>query len=151
MDVEPGDWLPDSPGRSPAWRWLRALRRHDRGAPPDRHFDDAWVGRACTCLARPGGARGRAAAAARALWEGAGRGRAGGAGGGPAAAAGGGGGGAGGARRGRLEAGLLPPEPLARVAAAAGVPRAVADAYHALFFCVRPRLAARDWVLARAV
>src|SRR5262245_17282027 len=39
-------WLPDSPWRDPAWRWLRAQWLFETGAEPEFGIDDIWVRRA---------------------------------------------------------------------------------------------------------
>jgi hypothetical protein len=123
------DWLPHSPFRRPDWRWRRAQWLLKTGRPRDRRVDDGWVDRAAAFLARA-----------------AGPGRADGAVGSAAALAGGVG-----AARDVLEAYLLTELPLAQAAARAGVAAAAAEAYHALFFCVRDQPAARDWLALYAV
>jgi hypothetical protein len=41
MEYGPSVWLPDSPLRSPAWRYLRALWLIERGQRAKPRFDDA--------------------------------------------------------------------------------------------------------------
>ena len=54
-------------------------------------------------------------------------------------------------RRWHVEALLLTPEPLERVADRTGLSVAVIDAFHALFFDVRPYLDACDWIRRQAI
>jgi hypothetical protein len=139
MDHRPTTWLPDSPFRSPAWRWERANWLHDHGGRTDRRIDDAWVARARDFLA----ARGRQAEArpsrrhrahdphiqaALDLWRAD-----------PPAP------------RWRLEARLLTGAPLDEVTRLCDLSVEVIETFHQLFFEVRPRLRATDWVMFHAV
>ncbi len=127
-NYSPMDWLPHSAWRSPAWRALRAAHRHGRGLPADPSLDDAWVEAALGALAG-GGPRDPAGplAAARAVHEG------------------------GGLLRWALEAQLLTARTFAEVARACALPEAAVGAYHRLYFDVRSRPAATDWLLTMAV
>jgi hypothetical protein len=139
MDHRPSTWLPDSPFRSPAWRWERAHWLYEHGGPTDNRIDDDWVARARDFLA----ARGRQAEAqptprqrahdahiqaALDLWEAD-----------PPAA------------RRRVEAHLLTGAPLNDVARICTLPVDVVESYHDFFFDVRPRLRATDWIMLHAV
>jgi hypothetical protein len=135
--ISPSDWLPDSPFRSPARRWLRASWLLDQGKRAKLHFDDDGVRRAKRFLSACGSdAKGQAMARkadpalADALqlfcnehshkkW--------------------------------RLESYLLTTEPLETAAARCSVSLATAQSYHDIFFDVRPYLAARDWIWLRAI
>src|SRR5262245_29450449 len=124
MPPDPLDWLPGSPFLKPDWRWRRARWLCASGRRRGGRIGDAWVGRAGRVLGRNGGP-GRAdpaVAAAAALARTAS----------PA--------------RDLLEAYLLTELPLDEAAARAGLSAAAAEAYHALFYCVRDRPAARDWL-----
>ncbi len=126
---DPLTWLPGSFFRSPAWRWQRAEYLASTGRRLDRRVDDDWVDHARTVLRGVGG-RGSPAAAvhvARDLWM------------------------ADGPARWELEARLLTPEPVARVAERAGLSAAVVEAFETVFFDVRTWPRATDWRLARAV
>jgi hypothetical protein len=139
MDHRPTTWLPDSPFRSPAWRWDRANWLYEHGGPTDKRFDDAWVARARDFLA----ARGRRAEAqptrrhhrhdphiqaALDLWQAD-----------PPAP------------RWRLEARLLTGAPLDEVARLCDLSVEAIETFHQLFFDVRPRLRATDWIMFHAV
>jgi hypothetical protein len=139
MDHKPTTWLPDSPFRSPAWRWERATWLYEHGGPTDKRIDDAWVARARDFLA----ARGRRAQArptrrrraddahiqaALDLWQAD-----------PPAP------------RWRLEAHLLTGAPLDEVTRLCDLSVEVIETFHQLFFEVRPRLRATDWIMMHAV
>jgi hypothetical protein len=138
METEGSTWLPGG-FCSADWRWQRACWLQETGQRPDRRIDDAWVARARHFLDAAGAGHGDAApgradrpdpAIAQALrlsradppFE-----------------------------RWRLEAYLLTAEPLVAVARHCALPVEAVEAYHALLFDVRPRLAARDWIAARAL
>src|SRR5262245_17829602 len=59
MDDGPLAWLPDSPFRSPSWRWRRASYLRECGGRTDPRIDDAWVLRACRYLEADGADGGR--------------------------------------------------------------------------------------------
>ncbi|MBN9122245.1 MAG: hypothetical protein J0I06_24415 [Planctomycetes bacterium] len=128
MDGRPCDWLPDSFSRSPAWRMLRAAHRLKEKVPADLHIDDKWVDVAQRLL-RPTGPSfaSDAVRVANDLWV------------------------ADQAARWHLEAQLLTTRPFDEVATACALDTPVVEAYHQLFFDVRPRLHASDWVLHLAV
>lgn len=128
MDGHPCDWLPDSFSRSPAWRMLRAAHRLKEKVPADPHVDDGWVDVAQRLL-RPAGPSHLTAAvrAANDLWV------------------------TDKAARWHLEAQLLTTRSIDEVAAACALAAPVVEAYHQLFFDVRTRLHASDWVLRLAV
>jgi hypothetical protein len=128
MDGRPIDWLPDSFSRSPAWRMLRAAHRLKEKGPPDPQLDDGWVETAMRLVRSPGKFdRSDPAGVAHRLWvedrE----------------------------PRWLLEAQLLTSRTLPEVGAACCLAEPVVDAYHQLFFDVRTRLHASDWVLTLAV
>src|SRR3712207_3254269 len=50
-DAGPAAWMPDSPFRSPGWRWARARWLHANGRGLDPGIDDGWVARAQQFLA----------------------------------------------------------------------------------------------------
>src|SRR5262245_54762462 len=134
------DWLAASPSRTPDWRLLRAQWLVDAGANPCLEIDDAWVLRARDFLL----ARLRAEAipvsrkttdrldpairgAVALVRE-------------PESL-----------RRALLEAALLTEEPLDEVAGRCDLQVGVVEAFHALFFAVRDRPKARDWLMIHAV
>jgi hypothetical protein len=134
MDGTPLAWLEHSPSRSPAWRWLRATWLRERAEPADPRCDDRWVGRALRFLAAQGqpvaaGKRPRLDPAVRAALalahedppE----------------------------RRWLVEALLLTDVPCEEVARRCAVGARTVEAYHQLFYDVRPRLAATDWVMSQ--
>jgi hypothetical protein len=139
MDHASITWLPHSPFRSPAWRWLRANWLHEHGGRGDHRVDDAWVARAVDFLAarepsatRPTGARRRQAdpALQQALElaeeqppE----------------------------RRWQVQSLLLTGEPMEDISRHHALSADALEAYHELHFRVRPHLAATDWVLTHAV
>jgi hypothetical protein len=128
MDGRPCDWLPDSFSRSPAWRLLRAAHRLKEKVPADSHIDDEWVDVAQRLL-RPTGPSfaSDAVRAANDIWA------------------------ADKAARWHLEAQLLTARSFGEVAAVCAIASPVVEAYHQLFFDVRNRLHASDWVLHLAV
>jgi hypothetical protein len=112
--------------QKPEWRWLRA---QDTADP---RLDDDWVVKAraaCEKIASsiPWDHREPAIAAAQALWS------------------------TESSRRWMTEAYLLTPMPIAEVSKHCGLSAAALTAYHALFFDVRDRGTATDWLSARAV
>jgi hypothetical protein len=134
MEYEPSAWLPDSPFRSPAWRYLRALWLVERGKRAKPIFDDAGVRRIkCylsttsrtgpdpTC-AEPEENDSTITRALRLFRDG------------PEEL------------RWRLEAYLLTTEPLEAVAARCALPLATVQTYQDCFFAVRPCREASDWV-----
>lgn len=134
----PSDYLPDSPFRRPYWRWLCATWLIATGRRPALPIDDEWVeaARRFQDLSNPSGPVEcprmeppflAAVGDALQLWEGASE------------------------RRLPLEGYLLTREPFEVVAARTALPPATVEAYHALFFAVRPHLAARDWIMAQAI
>jgi hypothetical protein len=138
MGTESSAWLPGG-FCSADWRWQRACWLQETGQSPDRRLDDAWVSRARHFLDAWGGryddtglgrADRRDPAVEQALQL---------------------------ARadppfdRWRLEAYLLTTVPLEAVARHCALPAATAQAFHELFFDVRPRLGARDWIALRAL
>src|SRR5580692_4488740 len=54
-------------------------------------------------------------------------------------------------RRWLVESLLLTNEPLEKIASRCSASVDMVEAYHQLFFDVRPHIAARDWIMARAV
>jgi hypothetical protein len=128
------DWLPDSPFRSPAWRWLRASWRHRTGQRSSPRVDDEWVDLTRRFLARSDKHAVRpdrvdtAVLGAHALSSAADP-----------------------HRRWRLEALLLTSDSLETVARRCCLHPDIVEAYHALFFACRDRPGARDWVAAMAV
>lgn len=139
MDITPAAWLPHSFSRLPCWRWARAswlVERHRRCHP---HIDDDWTARARDFLlarapaAKPARRRSTTVcdpviAAALELWQAR-----------PATG------------RWRVEGYLLTREPWEVVARRCALAVPVVAAYHSLFFCVRDRPCATDWLMARAV
>lgn len=128
------DSLPNSPFRSPAWRWLRTGLLDSMRRRPHRGLDDRWVDAARRFLARPDqhaarpdrfdAAIGNALALSRETAP---------------------------HQRWHLEALLLTTEPLNSVALRCALSPDVVEAYHALFFACRDRPAARDWLTLTAV
>ena len=116
------------------WRWLRAGVLAPTRRRLDPRIDDDWVAHARivrrACARWPAATKGNLSAisAAGELW-----------------------GGAGSEVRSALEARLLTPLPIQRVAEVCGLCADVVEAYHAVFFDVRPRLSATDWLLREAV
>ena len=127
MDDRLADWLPHSFSRAPAWRLSRAAFRRAEGLRPDPRIDDEWVELAARVLDADARGVPPAVRAAVGVWR------------------------RGGVPRWHLEANLLTPRTFAEVGAATGHPEPVVEAYHQLCYDVRPRIAATDWVLARAV
>ncbi len=131
MNSSPSDWLPDSFFRSPAWRIFRADYRREHGLLPDPRIDDGWVEIARKLLSASDACdRSGAATEARfafAVWQ------------------------AGRTLQWLLEAQLLTPRPFEEIAALCSLTEPVVEAYHHLFFDVRSRPEATDWVMARAV
>lgn len=132
-------WLPQSVFRSPRWRWLRAtwLNEHDR--PADSRIDDDWVERAgrAQMSHEPKDHREAPRKRAKADWA---------------------------VQealnlfrseepylRWKVEALLLTREPLGEVAKHADLSVEVVEAFHQLFFDVRPHLHAGDWIMLRAI
>lgn len=131
-------WLPASPFRSPAWRYLRAsfLNEHQQGSNP--RIDDEGVMRALRFLratqrseqltsrprSRPAD---RAVQEAFDVWQ------------------------VDGPPRWRLEAYLLTKEALEEVARHCELSVATVSAYAQLFFACREHADARDWIALRAV
>jgi hypothetical protein len=139
MDHRPTTWLPDSPFRSPAWRWERANWLYEHGGRADSRIDDDWVACARDFLAARGPqAEARPTRRRRAhdphiqaaldLSQADPQ-----------------------APRWRLEAHLLTDAPLDEVARLCELPVEVIEIFHQLFFEVRPRLRATDWVMFHAV
>jgi hypothetical protein len=122
---------PRDPFRDPAWRWARAGEDHRVGGPRDPWVDVARRYRRGLEGCRSAADRDRlatllpAVSRAHAVWR------------------------AGGLRRAAVEARILAGEPLQDVARKAGMPLAVAGAYEALFYEVRTRLGATDFVASR--
>jgi hypothetical protein len=128
MDIDPLQWLPDSFTRVPHWRWLRAQCLVAKGASPNPQIDDDWVLHARNAVA--GRTAGRAAAAieaALAVRDG------------PLE------------RRWELEARLLTDESLEHVALKCALPVETVGAFAHVFFAVRERQKAKDWLMLRAV
>jgi hypothetical protein len=131
MDSQPADWLPDSFYLSPMWRMLRASYRARHQLPPDPRIDDEWVETALRLTASPHNPDDPSLTptvrAAFDLWR------------------------EDQVPRWFLEAQLLTSRLLREVAVACSLAEPVVDAYHRLFFDVRTRLHASDWVLTLAV
>lgn len=135
------DWRPDSPMHSPSWRWIRARWLFETNSRASPRLDDREVRRARDFLvrrarleqaqnqdlkrpARPSPAIEAAlqlACVADPL------------------------------KRGELEAFLLTDKPLGEIARRFGLPTAVVASYHDLFYSVRDRPEARDWIMAKAI
>jgi hypothetical protein len=139
MDHRSITWLPDSPFRSPAWRWDRANWLYEHGGRADKRIDDDWVAGARDFLAAGGRqAEARPTPRRRAddphiqaalnLWRAE-----------PPTP------------RWQVEARLLTGAPLDEVAHLCELLVEVVETYHHLFFDVRPRLRATDWVMFHAV
>jgi hypothetical protein len=139
MDSTSATWLPHSVFRSPAWRWHRACALYRQGRRTDRRVDDQWTARARDFLAAGGrhaarhdsGRHGPHAPhiqAALEVWEAVPQ-----------------------APRWLLEAHLLTGVPLHEVAQRCGLSAEVVQTYHQLFFDVRGRLRATDWVMIHVV
>ena len=121
-----------SPFRAPAWRWIRAATRNGDCPRAARHDDD-WVRRACRFRAaldrsgdddghpRVAGADPTVLAAYRVHL------------GGPRA-------------RWEVEARLLAGQDDAAISIKTGIPAEAIEAFEAIFYSVRDRLEARDWV-----
>jgi hypothetical protein len=127
-------WLPDSFFRKPEWRWLRAGVLAPTRRRLDSRIDDGWVAYA-RIIRRvrsrwPGTSKEKLSAirAAQELWSGADS-----------------------QRRSVLEAYLLTPLPIQEVGETCGLGADVVEAYHAVFFDVRSRSSATDWLLCQAV
>lgn len=124
-------WLPHSPFRVPEWRWLRAMHMHETGRRIDHRIDDEWVSLARDALRVRGRTNSPAATvqAARDVWVGEPN------------------------RRGEMEARLLAGDEDVVIAACTALPERVVAAYAAVFFDVRPAVAAgaSDWLLFEAV
>jgi hypothetical protein len=118
------EWNPNSFFHRPEWRWLRAEHLHQTGRRLDRRLDDDHVVEARNLLAQRFRKRAQVAEieAAYDVWSGSE------------------------VRRGELEARLLTDEPETDIAAKLGVPLPVLEAYHAVFFDVRSKKSATDWL-----
>lgn len=132
------DWLPTSPTRSPAWRWLRACHLNEHCRPPDSRIDDESVVQALRFLTskqhspnlRPQHGSDPADGAIQAaldLWR------------------------MDAPHRWRLEGYLLTDESLEMVAQRCSLPLATVDVYARLFFACRECMRATDWIMLRAV
>ena len=126
------DTHPRSPFRAPDWRWIRATTLRHESLRPGRR-DDGWVRRARrlqAAIERPGGATGhpRLAGVDPAILAGYGLRL--------------------GEPRGRweVEARLLAGQGDVAIAARTGIPAEVVEAYEAIFYSVRDRLEAPDWI-----
>jgi hypothetical protein len=138
MSPGPADWLPGSFFRSPQWRWLRATWLHRQARRASPRIDDEWVRRAMRFLAATAGGppkrrkgsahKDTATAAALDLAQEQDP-----------------------HRRWMVESLLLTAESLETIARRCELSVAVVEAYHELFFDVRPHLTARDWIFYRAV
>lgn len=128
MEFDPSEWLPFSFFRRPWWRWRRAEYLVATGRRRDPRLGDEWVVHARDALRGRGGSRSKAAAvrAAGDVWAAESEGKW------------------------LLEALLLTEESLDQVAERCGLPVAVVEAYGDVFFDVRSRRAASDWLLSRA-
>lgn len=128
-------WLPNSPFRSPAWRWYRANFIHCHGKQLDRRIDDQSVMRALAFLRSPQQSTSRTVGASDPdlanalrifevsdLFE-----------------------------RSMLEAYLLTDEPADVIAQRCQIESSTLTTFHEIFFDVRGRLAAKDWILAQAI
>ncbi len=131
MDRRISSWLPNSFFRSPYWRVLRALYLLDTGRAADPAIDDAWVEVAKDLLSAvesndlddvPPAVR-----AAYGVWT------------------------ADEMPRWLLEAQLLTSRTFEEVAAGCTLSEPTVLAFHQLFFDVRSRFQASDWILCRAV
>ena len=131
MDCSPTDWLHDNFYRSPFWRVLRASHLLEAGHTADPAIDDAWVEVAKDLLVSVKGHEfdnvPHAIRAAYEVWA------------------------ADQMPRWLLEAQLLTPRTFDEVAAGCSLSEPVVRAFHQLFFDVRSRLQARDWVMSLAV
>ncbi len=129
MEYDPMHWAPASFFRKPEWRLLRAEYLIATGRQRDPRIDDVWVAHTKMALTGRGSRRSKAHAirAARCIRVGDRD------------------------RKGELDARLLTMEPLAVIAERLGLPLAVAEAYAEVFFAVRSKRRAADWLLSRAV
>jgi hypothetical protein len=121
------DYLPDSPFRRPEERWLRAQEPHSRGT-----YEDPWIGSArdaITGIKRSSRLRAiLAIQAAQAMWEAPDR-----------------------RHRWELEARLLARQSTNTIAASMRLSVDVVEAFAAVFFDVRPRIQASDWIFLQAI
>ena len=131
MDGRISSWLPNSFFRSPFWRVLRALYLLDTGRAANPAIDDEWVQVAKDLLAAvesndlnhlPPAVRD-----AYGVWT------------------------ADEMPRWLLEAQLLTPRTFEEIAACSSLSEPTVHAFHQLFFDVRSRFQASDWILFRAV
>ena len=133
-DVDPLSWLPGSHRRKPAWRWLRAGYLSSTRRRLDPRIDDDWVAHArlvrrkCGRWPTPEQERCSAITVAFALWQGGDS-----------------------LLRSKLEAYLLTSAPFARIAIICCLDPTIVEVYHAVFFDVRSRALATDWLLSQAV
>lgn len=126
-----------SPSRRPDWRWQRAQRLLDAGRYFSRRRDDEQTGRAIhylRSLQKSGGklragdlAQFRDVLLAHELHQSRGNGAL------------------------IMQARLLARQTTAAISVLTGVPPAVVDAYESLFFNVRDRFDARDWIMAECI
>lgn len=131
MDSQPSDWLPDSFYRSPAWRVLRASHLLKTGHPAEETLDDAWVEVAKELLTSVEEHHvSRVPAAVRTAYEVWAADQ---------------------MPRWLLEAQLLTPRTFGEIAAECSLSEVAVHAFHELFFDVRSRLQARDWIMSLAV
>jgi hypothetical protein len=128
--ADPTYWLPGF-YRSPQWRMLRAQYRLETGAVHDPRVDDQGVEVAMQLQVPPASSQRtdvpQDVLAAFELWL------------------------ADETLRQLLEARLLTSQSISEIAAACSLSPEVVNAYHTLFFDVRERLHARDWVMVMAV
>lgn len=127
MDGHSTDWHPFSFTRSPTWRFLRATYRVQERRAFDPRIDDEWVDVAMRLVASDRKGIPPEACAAFDLWN------------------------ADKSPRWFLEASLLTAQAFDEIATACGLAEAVVRAFHQLFFDVKPRLNAHDWILTQAV
>jgi hypothetical protein len=122
------DWSPFNFFRPAAWRMGRAAQRIQFSLPPDPMIDDAWVARAIALRADTfPDLSGQPAYAAHEVWK------------------------ANRSPRWLLEAYLLTDLAIDEVARECSLPTAVVEAYHELFFDVRGKLQARDWIVSQVI
>ena len=132
-------WLRHSFFRLPSWRYARASWLHDRCRPISPDIDDEWVLRALRFLKSPNrsgstrvhrDSRRRDAPIVLALNLAQD---------------------ADAKRRWQIESLLLTTLPMVELASRFDLPVDVIEAYHQLFFEVRPHLAAGDWIMSQAI
>jgi hypothetical protein len=132
-ESEQRNWLPVNFFRTPAWRWRRAEYLTSSRHRLNQSIDDDWVARArAVCKAANSRVvsrhrRNDAIAVALDLWRN------------PSV------------RRSTLEAFLLTSCSFEQVAERCATPLPLVESYHAVFFDVRSRLLAKDWIISRAV